>query len=179
MNIAMLLSGGVDSSVALKLLKDEGHTLTAFYLKIWLEDEAAFLGECPWEEDLRYARAVCEQLDVPLEVVPLQREYYDRVIAYALSEVRKGRTPNPDVMCNSFVKFGAFLEYADQYRPGERADQHGLSEGDAKNPFFDAVATGHYARVEKMEHGTRNTEDGGRKAEGGRRKAEGGGQTHE
>ena len=149
MNIAVLVSGGVDSSVALKLLKDEGHTITAFYLKIWLEDETAFLGECPWEEDLRYVRAVCEQLDVPLEVVPLQREYHDRVIAYALSEVRAGRTPNPDVMCNSFIKFGAFLEYADTR--GKATDAYG---------YFDKVATGHYARVAESarntEHGTRN-----------------------
>jgi tRNA-specific 2-thiouridylase len=61
MKIAVLLSGGVDSSVALRLLKDQGHDLTAFYLKIWLQDEFSFLGECPWEEDLKYARAVCEQ----------------------------------------------------------------------------------------------------------------------
>ena len=66
MKIAVLVSGGVDSSVALRLLKDEGHELTAFYLKIWLEDELSFLGECPWEDDLAYVRAVCEQAGVPL-----------------------------------------------------------------------------------------------------------------
>ena len=62
MKIAVLLSGGVDSSVALKLLKDEGHDLTAFYLKIWLQDEFSFLGECPWEEDLEYAGAYAVSL---------------------------------------------------------------------------------------------------------------------
>ena len=75
MGIAMLLSGGVDSSVALGLLRRRGYDdITAFYLKIWLEDEVRFLGDCPWEEDLEYARSVCEMLGVPLEVVSLQRE---------------------------------------------------------------------------------------------------------
>ena len=69
MKVAILLSGGVDSSVALRLLRDEGHELRAFYLKVWLEDELAHLGRCPWEEDLGYARAVCEGAGVPLEVV--------------------------------------------------------------------------------------------------------------
>ena len=74
MKIAVLLSGGVDSSVALRLLKDEGHNLTAFYLKIWLQDEFSFLGECPWEEDLKYARSVCDKVKLPLEIIPLQTE---------------------------------------------------------------------------------------------------------
>ena len=75
MTTAVLLSGGVDSSVALRLLQEEGHVdLTAFYLKIWLEDELQHLGECPWEEDLAYARKVCEAAGVPLEVLSLKRE---------------------------------------------------------------------------------------------------------
>jgi len=130
MNIAVLVSGGVDSSLALKLLRDQGHNLTAFYLKIWLEDELAYLGSCPWEEDLRYVRAVCEQLGVPLEVVNFQKEYWDRVVAYALREIKEGRTPNPDIMCNKEVKFGAFL------------DRYGHQ--------FDKVATGHYAQVKDV-----------------------------
>lgn len=129
MKIAVLVSGGVDSSVALRLLKDEGHELTAFYLKIWLEDELSFLGECPWEEDLSYVRAVCEQAGVPLEVVPFQKEYWERVVAYTVNEVKEGRTPNPDMLCNARIKFGAFLEYI--------ADKG-----------FDKVATGHYAWTE-------------------------------
>lgn len=129
MKIAMLLSGGVDSSVALALLKEQGHDITAFYLKIWLEDELSFLGSCPWEEDLSYARAVCEQLSVPLEVVPFQKDYHERVVSYTLNEVRAGRTPNPDMLCNREVKFGAFYE-----RLGKD---------------FDAIATGHYAQVAK------------------------------
>ncbi len=79
MKIAVLVSGGVDSSVALALLKEQGHDVTAFYLKIWLEDELSYLGSCPWQEDLAYVQAVCTQLDVPLHVVSLQQEYHDTV----------------------------------------------------------------------------------------------------
>ena len=124
--VAVLLSGGVDSSVALRLLLDQGHQLTAFYLKIWLEDELSYLGDCPWEQDLTYARAVCEQAGVPLEIVNFQEEYWARVVAYALAEIKAGRTPNPDIMCNKEIKFGAFL------------DRYGHD--------FDAVATGHYSQ---------------------------------
>ncbi len=109
--VAMLLSGGVDSSVALRLLLDRGCAVRAYYLRIWLEDELAHLSECPWEEDLRYARAVCDQLGVPLEVVSLQREYSERVVSYTLAEARAGRTPNPDILCNSAIKFGVFNDY--------------------------------------------------------------------
>lgn len=129
MNIAVLLSGGVDSSVALRRLLDAGHRdVTAFYLKIWLEDELAFLGDCPWEEDLRFARAVCAAADVPLEVIPLQREYHERVVDHTIAELRAGRTPSPDILCNQRIKFGAFR------------DQIG--------PDFDRIASGHYARTE-------------------------------
>jgi len=130
MKIAVLLSGGVDSSVALRLLKDQGHDLTAFYLKIWLQDEFSFLGECPWEEDLMYARGVCEQVDVSLEVIPLQTEYWDNVVSYTISEIKEGRTPNPDIFCNSLIKFGQFYDKID--------------------PSFEKVASGHYARVEQV-----------------------------
>ena len=128
MKIAVLLSGGVDSSVALRLLKDQAHQVTAFYLKIWLQDEFSFLGECPWEEDLKYARGVCEQAKVPLEVIPLQTEYWDNVVSYTIEEIKEGRTPNPDIFCNSLIKFGEFYEKIDN--------------------SFEKVASGHYARVE-------------------------------
>ncbi len=128
MKIGVLLSGGVDSSVALNLLLQEGHRdITAFYLKIWLEDELAFLGDCPWEEDLKYARAVCDQLGVPLRVIPLQAEYQDRVVSHVLAELRSGRTPSPDILCNSWIKFGLFF---DKIEPG-----------------FTKIASGHYAQV--------------------------------
>lgn len=126
--VAMLASGGVDSSVALRLLHEQGYDVTAFYLKIWLEDELAHLGECPWEEDLAYVRSICEELDVPLKIIPLQREYWSRVIDYAIAELKAGRTPNPDIFCNRRIKFGSFFEHIDD--------------------SYDFVATGHYARVE-------------------------------
>lgn len=135
MKIAVLVSGGVDSSIALQLLKEQGHSLAAFYLKIWLEDELAFLGECPWEEDIKYARAVCEQAGVPLQVLSLQKEYRERIVAYTLEEVGAGRTPNPDMLCNARIKFGAF--------------------SDAVGRDFDAVATGHYAQTEGEEDAIR------------------------
>ena len=130
MNIAVLVSGGVDSSVALRLLQDQGHTVTAFYLKIWLEDELSFLGDCPWEQDLAYVRQVCEQADVPLHVISLQKEYWDIVVSYVIAEVKAGRTPNPDILCNSRIKFGAFLDKI----------------GDE----FDAIASGHYAAIKEI-----------------------------
>jgi tRNA-5-taurinomethyluridine 2-sulfurtransferase len=129
MKIAVLLSGGVDSSVALRLLKDAGHELTAFYLKIWLQDEFSFLGECPWEEDLKYARAVCEQVNIPIEVISLQTEYWDSVVSYTITEIKVGRTPNPDMFCNSLIKFGQFYDRIDN--------------------SFEKVASGHYAKIEK------------------------------
>jgi tRNA-specific 2-thiouridylase len=133
MKIAVLTSGGVDSSVALRLLHAEGHELTAFYLKIWLEDELAYLGECPWEEDLNYVRQICEDIGVPLEVVPMQKEYWERVVEYTMAEAKAGRTPNPDVLCNQQIKFGQFYEVIDD--------------------SFEKVATGHYAQVEETKKG--------------------------
>ena len=131
MKVAVLLSGGVDSSVALRLLKDAGHAITAYYLKIWLQDEYSFLGECPWEEDLKYAKGVCEQAGVSLEVISLQTEYWDSVVSYTISEIKEGRTPNPDMFCNSLIKFGQFYNRIDN--------------------SFEKVASGHYAKVEKMD----------------------------
>src|SRR3989337_1769100 len=106
MKIAVLLSGGVDSSVALKLLKDAGHDLTAFYLKIWLQDEYSFLGECPWEEDLKYARGVCEQAEVPLEVISLQTEYWDSVVSYTISEIVYETTESQYSVCKEITSNG-------------------------------------------------------------------------
>ncbi len=130
MKVAVLLSGGVDSSVALRLLKNEGHDVTAFYLKIWLQDEFSFLGDCPWEEDLKFARAVCEQANVPLEVINMQTEYWDSVVSYTISEIKEGRTPNPDMFCNRLIKFGQFINKIDD--------------------SYDKVASGHYARIENI-----------------------------
>ncbi len=121
----MLISGGVDSSVALGLLKEAGFKVRAHYLKIWLEDELTYLGDCPWQEDLEFARSVCDSYDTPLEVMPLQREYEQKVIQYTLSELRAGGTPSPDLFCNSMIKFGAFADKSQSKW----------------------IATGHYARA--------------------------------
>lgn len=128
MKIAVLLSGGVDSSVALFKLQEEGYTdITAYYLKIWLEDELDFMGECPWEEDLAYAKAVCELAHVPLKTVSLQQEYYDKVVSYVIDELKCGRTPSPDIFCNQRIKFGAFYDHVTEE--------------------YDKVATGHYSQI--------------------------------
>ncbi len=128
MKIAVLMSGGVDSSVALKLLKEKGHNLKAFYLKIWLEDDLKFLGaNCPWEEDLKFVRQICSENNIPLEIVSLQKEYFDTVVSYTIKEVSSGRTPNPDIMCNNEVKFKLFFKKTKEK--------------------FDKIATGHYAQI--------------------------------
>jgi len=139
MKVAVLISGGVDSSVALALLKKQGYDVTAFYLKIWLEDELSYLGSCPWQEDLSYVQKVCSQLEVPLEVVSLQKEYWDHVVTYAIDHIKAGLTPNPDVFCNKMVKFGVFFDYLDRQKKGE----------------FAYIASGHYAQVR---HGSQKSE---------------------
>jgi tRNA-specific 2-thiouridylase len=127
--IAMLCSGGVDSSVALYLLKEQGYDITVFYIKIWLEDELSYLNNCPWEEDISYIKKICNQLNINLEQIPLQKEYYELVIKNSINLIKKGCTPNPDVFCNSMIKFGAFYE------------EYGKK--------FDKIATGHYAKWEE------------------------------
>lgn len=132
MKFAVLLSGGVDSSVALHRILDAGHRdVSAYYLKIWLEDELSYMGACPWEEDLEYARAVCGKAGVPLRVVSLQAEYYARVVQYAIDELKEGRTPSPDIFCNQRIKFGAFFDKVQE--------------------DYDKVASGHYALVEEWD----------------------------
>jgi tRNA-5-taurinomethyluridine 2-sulfurtransferase len=126
MRVAALLSGGVDSTIAALLSKEQGYDVTAFYIKIWLEDELSFLGSCPWEEDLAYARAVCEKWNIPLEIISLQKEYHACVVDYTLSQVKAGKTPNPDILCNSEIKFGVFYDHVGR--------------------FFDKIVTGHYAQ---------------------------------
>lgn len=127
----MLLSGGVDSSTALwELTRDPANDIIAYYLKVWLEDELESLGDCPWEEDLSFARQVCDAAGVPLNVVSLQLEYHDRVVSYAIEELRAGRTPSPDIFCNERIKFGAFLDHL----PGGPDSEM-------------RIATGHYGRI--------------------------------
>ncbi len=133
MKIAVLTSGGVDSSLAAHLLKEQGHDLTAFYLKIWLEDEIAHLGKCPWQEDLEYVRKLCKQLNIPLEEISLQKQYWDSIVKYTIAEAKAGRTPNPDIFCNTHIKFGCFFDHISRE--------------------FDKVATGHYAQIAQVADG--------------------------
>lgn len=124
--ILVAMSGGVDSSVAAYLLKKEGYELEGCYMKIWLEETDVF-GECPWQKDIDDACEVANLLGIPFRIVNFIEEYRDRVVDYMIEGYRFGITPNPDVMCNREIKFGAFLDYA--FKNG-----------------FDGVATGHYVQ---------------------------------
>ena len=128
------MSGGVDSSVAAALLLEQGHEVVGAYMKNWTNEEG-LPGDCPWEQDIRDAREVCDFLGIEFRILSLMDEYRDRVVDYLLSGYREGITPNPDVMCNREMKFGIFRDFA-------------TAQG------FDHVATGHYARIEKREDGT-------------------------
>lgn len=121
------MSGGVDSSVAALLLKQQGYEVIGIFMKNW--DDTDENGVCTAEEDYYYVRRVCEKLDIPYYTVNFEKEYKEKVFQYFLDEYRRGRTPNPDVMCNREIKFGEFL--------------HKALDLDA-----DYLATGHYARVD-------------------------------
>jgi tRNA-uridine 2-sulfurtransferase len=131
--ILVAMSGGVDSSVAALLLKEQGHEILGAYMKNWINEDKV-LGHCPWEQDIADARAVCERLGIEFRVVNLMREYRERVVAYLLDGYARGLTPNPDIMCNREIKFGIFRDWA---------KEHG----------FGAVATGHYARRMEIQNG--------------------------
>jgi tRNA-specific 2-thiouridylase len=121
------MSGGVDSSIAAWLLREQGYQVEGLFMKNWEEDDRD--GYCAAANDLADAQAVCHQLHIPLQSVNFSKEYWDRVFAHFLNEYHQGRTPNPDVLCNKEIKFDAFLNYA-------------LTLG------ADYIATGHYARVQ-------------------------------
>ncbi|MDP1604513.1 MAG: tRNA 2-thiouridine(34) synthase MnmA [Legionella sp.] len=120
------MSGGVDSSVAAYLLKEQGYQVEGLFMKNWEQDDAD--GYCAAEADFADAKAVANQLDIPLHSVNFAKEYWDRVFSYFLREYELGRTPNPDVLCNKEIKFNAFLN-------------HALTLG------ADFIATGHYAKT--------------------------------
>lgn len=128
--IVVGMSGGVDSSVAALLLKEQGYDVIGVFMKNW--DDTDETGRCTAEEDAEDVRRVCAKLDIPCYTVNFEKQYYDKVFAYFLEEYRRGRTPNPDVMCNREIKFGEFLQKA-------------LDLGAS------FIATGHYARVEQRD----------------------------
>lgn len=128
------LSGGVDSSVAAYLLKEQGHTVIGLFMINWHDTAGKLEGECTWQDDRIFAEMVAKRLDIELHVVDLSDEYRRRVVDYMFDEYACGRTPNPDVMCNREIKFDAFLKEA-------------LKLG------ADYVATGHYCRKEEFRDG--------------------------
>ena len=132
MNIAALVSGGVDSSVVVPLLKDQGYDPHIFYIKIGMNDNDEEW-DCPSEEDVEINTWIAKKYGCKFDIVDLQQEYFDRVGRYTMDTVAKGLTPNPDVMCNSLIKFGAFEEKAGY--------------------LFDRIATGHYARQWQDDNG--------------------------
>ena len=121
------LSGGVDSSVAAYLLKESGYEVIGLFMKNWHDETVTLSNECPWLEDSNDAMLVAEKLGIPFQTVDLSKEYKERIVDYMFDEYAKGRTPNPDVLCNREIKFDVFLKIA-------------LSLG------ADFVATGHYCQ---------------------------------
>lgn len=121
------MSGGVDSSVAAALLKEQGYEVVGVYMKNWSQDLPGH--QCPWKQDFQDAKRVATQLGIKFKMYDFEKEYRDRVVNYMVEEYSAGRTPNPDVMCNQEIKFKLFLETA-------------LEDG------ADFIATGHYGRVE-------------------------------
>ena len=128
MRIVVGLSGGVDSSVAAYLLKQQGHEVIGLFMRNWNDASVTLEDECPWVEDSNDALLVAQKLGIPFQVIDMSELYKERIVDYMFSEYEKGRTPNPDILCNREVKFDVFLQTA-------------LSLG------ADKVATGHYARV--------------------------------
>ncbi|WP_367183343.1 tRNA 2-thiouridine(34) synthase MnmA [uncultured Aquimarina sp.] len=125
------LSGGVDSSVAAYLLKEQGYEVIGLFMKNWHDDSVTISDECPWLDDSNDALLVAEKLGIPFQTVDLSEEYKERIVDYMFNEYERGRTPNPDVLCNREIKFDVFLKIA-------------LSLG------ADYVATGHYCRKDTI-----------------------------
>ena len=129
------LSGGVDSSVAAYLLKEQGYEVIGLFMKNWHDDSVTISNECPWLEDSNDAMIVAEKLGIPFQVVDLSEQYQDRIVDYMFREYEMGRTPNPDVLCNREIKFDVFMKIAMELGA-------------------DFVATGHYCRKGTLEkHG--------------------------
>lgn len=131
LNIAVGLSGGVDSSVAALLLKQAGHNVIALFMQNWHDTEGTLHGDCEWEEDRIVAQMVAKKIGIPFYFIDLSETYREKVVDYMFEEYSKGRTPNPDVLCNREIKFDAFLK-------------HALELG------ADYVATGHYCKKDEF-----------------------------
>ncbi len=131
--VAVAMSGGVDSAVSAALLLQQGYTVEGFYMKNWSDEaDALYRGnyeQCPWEKDVEDVERICKHLRIPWQSINFEKEYRAKVFQYFLDETNAGRTPNPDVLCNTQIKFLSFLDKA-------------LELG------FDYVATGHYARID-------------------------------
>ena len=125
MNIATLLSGGVDSSVVVHLLCEQGYKPDLWYIKIGMDDDNDLT--CTAEEDIEICRAMAKKYGLHLDIIDLQKQYWDKVVAYTIDKVKRGFTPNPDVMCNKLIKFGCFEEEIGHN--------------------YDKIATGHYASI--------------------------------
>jgi len=125
------LSGGVDSSVAAYLLKEQGYEVIGLFMKNWHDDSVTISNECPWLEDSNDAMLVAEKLGIPFQVVDLSEQYKERIVNYMFNEYKMGRTPNPDVLCNREIKFDVFMKIA-------------MDLG------ADFVATGHYCRKDEI-----------------------------
>ena len=128
--VVVALSGGVDSSVAAYLLKNQGYDLIGLFMKNWHDESVTISDECPWLEDSNDAMLVAEKLNIPFQVVDLSKVYKEKIVDYMFVEYSKGNTPNPDILCNREIKFDVFMDVA-------------LSLG------ADYVATGHYSRIKK------------------------------
>src|SRR6188472_4201816 len=126
------LSGGVDSSVTAYLLKEQGYEVIGMFMKNWHDDSVTISNECPWLDDSNDAMIVAHQLGIPFQAIDLSVEYKERIVDYMFAEYQRGRTPNPDILCNREIKFDVFLDAA-------------LKLG------ADFVATGHYCRKGEIE----------------------------